>query len=149
MDDTTEQRESQFVFFRYFKIGRLLAQAGFRSRTIGIAPSVIIQFLIGLICTERNLWRWFEEQSGQTRESLPFHKSTVYALLKNPRVNWRQLLLTLSVATTRWVQRFSMHRDAVFIVDDSLFDRNRSRRSIFFRKCMIMWNIASDGAFAG
>ena len=44
-------------FFRYFKIGRLLAQTGFRSRTIGIAPSAIIQFLVGLICTERNLWR--------------------------------------------------------------------------------------------
>lgn len=121
-------------FFRYFKIGRLLAQAGFRSRTMGIAPSAIIQFLVGLICTERNLWRWFEEQSAQARESLPFHKSTVYALLKNPRVNWRQLLLTLSVATTRWVQRFSTHRDAVFIVDDSLFDRNRSRAVDFLSK---------------
>ena len=56
------------------------------------------------------------------------------SLLKNPWVNWRHLLLTLSVATTRWVQRFSTHRDAVFIVGDSLFDRNRSRSVDFLSK---------------
>ncbi len=92
-----------------------------------MAPLAIMQFLIGLICTERNLWRWFHEQSAESPEALPFPKSTVYALFRNPRVNWRQLLLTLSVATTRWVKRFSPRRDAMFIVDDSLFDRHRSR----------------------
>ena len=122
------------TFFRQFKLGRLLAQAGFRSRTLGMAPLAILQFLIGLICTERNLWRWFHEQSAESLEALPFHKSTVYALLRNPRVNWRQLLLTLSVATTRWVKRFSTRRDAVFIVDDSLFDRHRSRAVDFLSR---------------
>ena len=122
------------VFFRQFKLGGLLAQAGFRSRTIGMAPLAIIQFLVGLVCTERNLWRWFDEQPAESREALPFQKSTVYALLKNPHVNWRHLLLTLSVATTRWVKPFSRRRDAVFIVDDSLFDRHRSRTVDFLSR---------------
>ncbi len=69
MDDTTEHSQIQFIVrFRYFKMVRLLAQASFRSRAIGIAPSAMIQFLVGLICTERSLWRWFEEQSAQARE---------------------------------------------------------------------------------
>ncbi len=91
-------------------------------------------FLVGLICTERNLWRWFTEEEAKQGDALPFHKSTVYALLKNPHINWRRLRLTLSVATTRWVHQFSASRDAVFIVDDSLFDRHRSRRVDFLSK---------------
>ena len=87
---------------------------------------------MGLICTERNLWRWFEEQSA-AQDPLPFHKSTVYALLKNPHVNWQRLLLALSAATTRWVRALSS-RDAVFIVGESLFDRQRSRKVDFLSK---------------
>lgn len=44
------------------------------------------------------------------------------------------LALGLSVRTTQWVHRFSASRDAVFIVDDSLFDRHRSRHVDFLSK---------------
>ena len=119
-------------FFRDFGLGRLLAQAGIRSRSVGVPGSAIIQFLVGLICTERNLWRWFEEQSA-AKEPVPFHKSTVYNLLKNPQINWRRLLRDLSTATTQWIHRLSS-RDGVFIFDDSLFDRQRSRKVDFLSK---------------
>jgi hypothetical protein len=100
--------------FRDFGLGRLISQAGIRSRTIGVPGSAIIQFLVGLICTERNLWRWFEEHSA-AKAPLPFRKSTVYNLFKNPQVNWRRLLLGLSTATTQWVRHFSS-RAGVFSV---------------------------------
>ncbi len=119
-------------FFRDFGLGRLLALAGILSRTIGLPGSAIIQFLVGLICTERNLWQWFEEQSA-AKEPLPFRKSTVYNLLKNPHMNWRRLLRDLSTATTRWVHRLSS-RDGVLIFDDSLFGRQRSRKVDFLSK---------------
>jgi hypothetical protein len=127
------EKSSVTAFFRQFGLGRLLAQAGVRSRTIGVPGSLIIQFLMGLVCTERNLWRWFKEASTSSDEPLPFQKSTVYALLKNPHINWRRLLLTLSVATTRWLSRFTQ-RDAVLIVDDSLCDRHRSRTVDFLSR---------------
>ncbi len=120
------EKASLTAFFRKFGLGRLLTQAGLHSRTIGVPGTAIIQFLVGLVCTERNLWRWFQEAPGQAGESLPFQKSTVYALLKNPHINWRRLLLALSTATVRWLRPLSQHA-AVFIVDDSLFDRHRSR----------------------
>ncbi len=119
-------------FFREFGLGRLLSQAGIRSRTIWVPGSAIIQFLVGLIGTERNLWRGFEEQSA-AKEPLPFRKSTVYNLLKNPKVNWRRLLFGLSTSTTQWVRHFSS-RAGVFIFDDSLFDRQRSRKVDFLSK---------------
>ena len=109
------------AFFRQFGLGRLLAYDRGRLECPGASS-----FLVGLVCTERNLWRWFKEASTSSDEPLPFQKSTVYALLKNPHIHWRRLLLTLRVATTRWLSRFTQ-RDAVLIVDDSLCDRHRSR----------------------
>ena len=128
-----QEQSSLTAFFRKYGLGRLLAQAGVRSRTIGVPGTIIIQLLVGLVCTERNLWRWFKEAPTQSAEPLPFQKSTVYALLKNPHINWRRLLWALSYATTRWLSSFTQ-RDAVLIVDDSLFDRHRSRRVDFLSK---------------
>jgi hypothetical protein len=129
-----DEKSTLTFFFRKFGMGRLLAQAGVRSRTVGIPGTAMRQFLVGLICTERNLWRWFEEARAHHGDALPFEKSTMYAFLKSPYINWRRLLLRLSARATQWVHRFSASRDAVFIVDDSLFDRHRSRHVDFLSK---------------
>lgn len=126
-----DEKSSLSFFFRWVGMGRLLAQAGVRSRTVGIPGTALLQFLMGLICTERNLWRWFVEARVEQGDALPFEKSTVYAFLKNPRIHWRRLLFMVSARTTAWVHRFSASRDAVFIVDDSLFDRHRSQHVDF------------------
>lgn len=65
-------QSSLTTFFRTFEFGRLLAQASIRSRTIGVPGTTIIQFLIGLVSTERNLWRWFNEAQQQTLHELSF-----------------------------------------------------------------------------
>ncbi|MCY0878450.1 MAG: hypothetical protein OWU84_05890 [Firmicutes bacterium] len=143
------EKSTLSFFFRKFGMGRLLAQTGVRFHTVGIPGTALLQFLVALICTERNFWRWFEEARAQHGKVLPIEKSTVYAFLKSPHINWRRVLLALSVRTTQWVHRFSASRDAVFIVETPSLIGIGVATSISSPKCTITWSSAFGGDFGG
>jgi hypothetical protein len=110
-------------FFRRFHVGRLLKQAGITKQG-GENPSRLLQFLLARVFTQRNFYRTLLRDDPETPK-----KDTVYRFLASPRYNWRRLLLMTAVAIAQWLGTLvSPDRDAVFIVDDSLFDRSRSKK---------------------
>jgi len=64
---------------------------------------------------------------SENAETLPA-KDAVYRFLNCPRFSWRKFLLSLSVHTVQKVNPLTSERQVrVFIVDDSVYERSRSR----------------------
>ncbi|MBW2559019.1 MAG: transposase [Deltaproteobacteria bacterium] len=62
-------------------------------------------------------------------DDLPFGKDAAYDLLKGSRSNWRRFLLTLGARLYRFFNRLtSDERESVLIIDDSTYDRSRSKK---------------------
>ena len=82
-----DSRLSQFLATIGF--ARILHAAGIHKAAVEIAPRMVVQFLLGLIVTQRNFWQWLE-----TRQShdVPFGKDVVYRFLNDLRWNWRPIL---------------------------------------------------------
>lgn len=59
---------------------------------------------------------------------LPFCKDAAYGLLKGARYNWRRLLLMLGRSVFDVIDPMtSENRESVLIIDDSMYDRSRSK----------------------
>ena len=110
-------------FFDDFQVGRLLSQSGIR-KTKGVTPLKLFFSIFRLPFEGNNFFRGIV-----TNSDLDFKKDAAYELLKNPRHNWRNLMLRLALKVTTF---FSMlteeHREKVLIVDDTTYDRSRSKR---------------------
>ena len=62
-------------------------------------------------------------------EELPFRKDAAYEMLKGCNSNWRRLLLLLGVRLYEFINRLTDEaRESVLIVDDSTYDRFRSKK---------------------
>lgn len=108
-------------FCRDFKIGAGLKRANIQ-KINGHSCLSVFQFVFGLVFSGRNLWRYLE------REAAPFRKDTVYRLLNNPRYNWRILLLLVARDVFGFLKPLtSDERKSVFVLDDSLYSRARSK----------------------
>ena len=88
-----------------------------------MSPAIIVQFLLGLIFTRRNFWRWLDTRKSH---EIPFRKDVVYRFLNDPRWNWRAVLSQIATASYQRIRPLTRH-DAVFALDDSLYDRSRSQ----------------------
>lgn len=110
-------------FFATFHIGSLLNRCGIR-KVRGARPLVIITALFSLPFQGVNLY-W-----GIVRNrELGFLKDAAYDVLKRPNFNWRILLLSLSVAITRFFASLANEkRETVLILDDSTLERSRSKK---------------------
>lgn len=61
-------------------------------------------------------------------DEVPFGKNAAYEILKGSRSNWRRLLLLLGVQLHDFFNRLTDEsRESVLIVDDSTYDRSRSK----------------------
>jgi len=110
-------------FFDRLQMGRLLKQAGMTKQG-GVSARQWLRFLLGLVFTQRNFYRLLQRPDPDTPK-----KDAVYRFLASPRFNWRRLLLMTSLAITQWLQTLvSEDREAVFVIDDSLYDRSRSKK---------------------
>ena len=110
-------------FLQTLGLARILRAAGIHKGAVGVAPSVVIQFLLGLIFTPRNFWRWLDTRKPH---EIPFGKDIVYRFLNDPRWNWREVLSRVAHASYQRVRPLTRHT-AVLAVDDSLYDRSRSK----------------------
>ena len=73
--------------------------------------------------------RWSQLLPGHRQQpELGFQKDTAYEFLKNPRYNWRKFLLGLVTVVVRFMDVLtSEQREKVLIIDDSTYDRSRSK----------------------
>lgn len=111
-------------FLQALGFARILRAAGIHKRAVGVSPAIIIQFILGLIFTQRNFWRWLDTRKPQ---EIPFRKDVVYRFLNDSRWNWRMVLHAIAAASYQRIRPLTGHT-AVFALDDSLYDRSRSRR---------------------
>ena len=111
------------TFFDDFQIGSLLNKAGIK-KLRGAKPRALFTAIFLLPFIGANFYRGIVQN-----DSLGFKKDAAYALLKNPRHNWRKFLLGLARLTVRFMEVLtSERREKVFVIDDSVYDRHRSKK---------------------
>ena len=112
-------------FFDNQRIALLLKQSNM-VKQCGIAPVVVMRVIFSLVFTGKNLFRYLQADASGNE----IGKDTVYRFLNSANTNWRNFLHLLSAAVIRKQIRplTSKQTPKVFIVDDSLYNRNRSKK---------------------
>lgn len=109
-------------FFNRFHITSTLHRCGIRKRS-GHSVRSLIMAIFTLPFVGKNFFRGIV-----VNDDLAFGKDAAYELLKGCKSNWRRLLLVLSARLYGFFNRLTDEtRDSVLIVDDSPYDRSRSK----------------------
>ena len=109
-------------FMEDFKVGTLLGGSGIR-KLRGAKPLAVFTAIFKLPFGGVNFSRGIVNN-----QTLGFQKDSAYAFLKNPRYNWRKFLLSLVTVVVRFMDMLtSEQREKVLIIDDSTYDRSRSK----------------------
>jgi hypothetical protein len=109
-------------FFGRFKIATLMHQCGVRKHH-GHSVRSLTKAIFTLPFVGKNFFR-----SIVLNSELPFGKDAAYELLKGETYNWRRLLLGLGLRLFGIFNRLtSDERESVLIIDDSPYDRSRSK----------------------
>ncbi|WCK54251.1 transposase [Aneurinibacillus sp. Ricciae_BoGa-3] len=109
--------------FTQLKVLQHLKTVGFKKR-FGFSYSYLFQLVFVLLFHHKNWFRMLESDRG---ESFP-GKDAVYRFLNHAGHPWRRFLTLLSTTTLEKVRPLtSTRRVTAFIVDDSMFERNRSK----------------------
>jgi len=117
--------------FSELEINKHLRQAGIK-KSFGFSCSYLFQLIFCLIFQHRN---WFSLLDSKKADQFPA-KDAVYRFLNQATFNWRRFLLLLSTFTIRKVASLTNRtRPKVFIIDDSSYDRNRSKKVELLARC--------------
>jgi len=109
-------------FIKDYGIVKLLRQCGFHKEN-GFGTLVVITFLIALVFSGRNLYRNLEKGLCE------FQKDVIYRFLNSVRTNWSKFLLILSYRAYNFIRPLtSKNRTDCFILDDTLYDKSRSKK---------------------
>ncbi len=109
-------------FFGRFKIATLMHRCGVRKHH-GHSVRSLTKAIFTLPFVGKNFFRGIV-LNGE----LPFGKDAAYDLLKGESYNWRRLLLALGLRLFGVFNRLtSDERESVLIIDDSPYDRSRSK----------------------
>ena len=125
--DTETQADIQILgrlddFFDQFKIATFLHRCGIRKRH-GHSLRSLIMAIFTLPFVGKNFFRGIA-----INDSLAFGKDAAYDVLKGCNSNWRQLLLGIGIQLYGFLNRLTdEQRESVLIVDDSPYDRSRSK----------------------
>ena len=113
------------TFFHNQGLGQLLRQSNIR-KDKGVCLDTLFQFMLALAFTGKNLFRLLE--SSDKPEGIG--KDTAYRLLNSVTANWRRFLLLLSsrIIVKRLLPLTDETTTKVLIADDTLFNRDRSKR---------------------
>ena len=109
-------------FFDRFRIGTILNRCGITKRH-GHSVRSLTQAIFTLPFIGKNFFRGMV-----INPDVPFGKDAAYQLLKGTTYNWRKVLLRLGGLLFNFFDRLtSDDREAVLIIDDSTYDRSRSK----------------------
>lgn len=123
-NDSSEKTEIAFLqAFKSLKIAELLRTTGIR-KAQGITVSEVFKFLLLLAFQGKNLYRFLDSK----RSELAVSKNTYYRFLNTSTYNWRRFLAMLSAKVISSFSKLTLpDRVKVFILDDSIVTRNRSK----------------------
>ena len=118
--------------FDELEIFKHLRNAGIK-RNFGFTCSYLFQVIFSLIFHHKS---WFGLLESKKADGYPA-KDAVYRFLNHSKLAWRRFLTLLSASTTKKVDELThQKRPKVMIVDDSMFDRNRSKKVELLARCM-------------
>ena len=121
-ENVVSSRIDQFFIQNAFS--KLLKQSNFYKES-GIPCVTILKELFSLVFTGKNLYRLLK----MAPEELSFRKNTAYRFLNAGHYNWSKLLLLLVTRIITYIDSLTHDdRQSVLIVDDSLYNRNRSKK---------------------
>lgn len=110
------------IFFKNFCIGTLLNRSNI-SKVRGTSPLAILLTIFSLPFSGKNVFRGIVQN-----HELNFSKDAAYDLLNGNTCNWRNLLFKLSVKVVCKINGLtSESREKVIIIDDSTYDKSRSK----------------------
>lgn len=113
------------------QLSKHLRKAGIR-KSFGFSCAYLFQLVFCLIFHQKN---WFALVTSKKKDRFP-GKDTIYRFLNHSKFAWRTFLLHFSAATIQKVSVLtSKDRPKVLIIDDSTFDRNRSKNVELLARC--------------
>lgn len=110
-------------FFSEFNISSFLKKSNFY-KSKGVPCLIILKYLFSLIFTHKNFYRHLDSNN------VDFKKDTVYRFLNSANYNWQRFLAYLSsvIINEKLNNLTNKKRERVFIVDDSIYERGRSKK---------------------
>lgn len=110
-------------YFKSFKIGSLLKQAGI-TKTKGATPLAIFTIVFNLAFVGKNLYE------GVVRnKNVCVGKDAVYSFLNSSTYNWRRFLSLFFTRIYIIISGFlDDEREEVLVLDDSTYERSRSKK---------------------
>ena len=111
------------AFFRSFKIAGILRRVG-ANKAKGIPVAIVFKKLFTLAFSHKTLF--MELESGMYTDAA---KDTFYRFLNSCRINWMRFttLLAALMVNDKLIGLTGEERVNVFIIDDSPYERNRSK----------------------
>ncbi len=117
--------------FKELKVLKHLRKAGI-TKSFGFNSDYIFQLIFCLIFENKN---WFRTLESKKSTDIPA-KDAVYRFLNRSTYSWRRFLLLLSAHSIEKVSKLTNHeRTKVLIVDDSSYDKNRSKSVELLARC--------------
>ena len=112
-------------FMKRFHLGRLLFKCN-AGKEKGVPVMDIFRYLFCMMFSDRSIY--MQMKTGTFEGN--FSKNTIYRFLNDARTNWQRFttLLSASIICCFMKPLTDEKRKDVFIVDDSLFDRSRSKK---------------------
>ena len=124
----TELKEA----FIELKVLKHLRQAGIK-RNLGFACSYIFQIIFCLLFQHRN---WFRLQESERKNVNYPSKDAIYRFLNCPNFAWQRFLSSFSSHVIEKVIPLKEQKQTrVLIVDDSAYERNRSKKVELLARC--------------
>ena len=112
-------------FMKRFQLGKLLFKCN-AGKEKGIPVMDIFRYLFCMMFSDRSIYMQMKTGTFEGE----FSKNTIYRFLNNARTNWQRFttLLSADIINSFMKPLTDEKRKDVFIVDDSLFDRSRSKK---------------------
>ena len=125
-DDGNSVSDFATKFMKRFHLGKLLFKCN-AGKEQGIPVMDIFRFLFCMMFSDRSVY--MQMKTGTFEGG--FSKNTIYRFLNDTRTNWQRFTTLLSADIINGFMKplTDEKRKDVFIVDDSLFDRSRSKKT--------------------
>lgn len=118
--------------FKELEIVKHLRKAGI-TKKFGFKASYLFQLVFCLIFHRKS---WFTLLNSKKGDGYPA-KDAVYRFMNHSKFSWRRFLTFLSAHAIQKVGALTdIKRPKVLIIDDSMFDRNRSKKVELLARCM-------------
>src|SRR5690606_7722682 len=119
------------AIFDELEILKYLRKVGI-NKGFGYSCAYLFQLVFSLVFEGKNLFRLLQSKKAK---DMP-EKNAIYRFLNNPQYNWRRFILALSTFTIMNASSLTRHdRPKVLIVDDSSYQRNRSKKVELLARC--------------